>query len=162
MGMYQLLGEYNELMDMLMSGEYDQLVIRDTIEGLDGEIEEKANNIGKMIKMLSGKQKMVKKEADRLDEMQKSIGNSIDTLKRSLEYCMQVTGKPKFRTELFNFWMQKNQPSLKIDDISLDKVPEQFIKRDPEINRAKVREYIEAGNSLDWARFEQTESIRMR
>ena len=41
---YELTGEYLELMDMLEDEEVDEQTIIDTLEALDGEIENKADN----------------------------------------------------------------------------------------------------------------------
>ena len=50
---YELTGEYLELMDMLEDEEIDEQTIIDTLEALDGEIENKADNYAKIFDLLN-------------------------------------------------------------------------------------------------------------
>lgn len=45
--LYELTEQYQAVMDMLCDAEADEQVIFDTLEAIDGEIEEKADNYAK-------------------------------------------------------------------------------------------------------------------
>ena len=49
MKLYELTEQYEEIYSMLYDEEIDEQMIFDTAEGLEGEIEEKADNYAKMI-----------------------------------------------------------------------------------------------------------------
>ena len=42
--LYELTDQYNDILNMLYDGETDQQIIFDTLESIDGEIEDKADN----------------------------------------------------------------------------------------------------------------------
>ena len=66
MTLYELTGQYLELLDM--AEDADPEVFADTLEGIDGEIEDKADNYAKVIRTLEGDVQSVKSEIDRLTE----------------------------------------------------------------------------------------------
>ena len=85
-------------------------------------------------------------------------------MKSALEESMKLTGKTKFKTQLWSFGIQKNAPSVIIDAESIDKIPDRFIKyAEPEINKAALKEALNAGEDLKGiAHFEQSQSLRIR
>lgn len=158
MKLYDLTGQYLELLEMLEDGEIDQQIIKDTLEGLDFELEEKAENYAKIIKMLEGNANTIDQEIKRLQGKKQSYAGNIDSLKRNLEQSMIATGKLKFKTELFSFGIQKNPASVVIDK----SVPEDYlIPQEPKIDKKAIKEFLKE-NSTDWAHLEQSESLRIR
>ncbi|MGN0251993.1 MAG: siphovirus Gp157 family protein [Oliverpabstia sp.] len=157
--LYELTGQYLALMDI--AEEADPDVLRDTLELIDGEIEDKADNYAKVIKNLEGESKTIEEEIERLNRKKKGIDNSIDSIKKNLERCMNVTGKRKFKTTLFSFGIQKNTPSVNVKDES--KVPAQFWKKqDPKLDRTSLKEFLKKNGNTDYAELVQGESLRIR
>ena len=113
--LYQLTGEYLELLAMLEDEEIDEQLILDTLEGIDCEIEVKADNYAKLIKNLESKNDAIKKEVDRLNNRKTTFENRIKNLKDHLYNSMKITGKTKFTTDLFSFNIQKNGGKKKVD-----------------------------------------------
>ena len=64
--LYELKEEHEALMNMLYDEEVDEQTVLDTLEGIEGEIEEKADNYAKIMKILSADTEALKKEEDRL------------------------------------------------------------------------------------------------
>jgi len=158
--LYALTGEYLELMDMLENGDYDDQTILDTLEGLTGEIEIKADSYAKIIRMLTGQVDMFKAEEERLNARRKTLENNINHLKRNLEKCMIATGNTKFKTELFSFNIQKNAPSLVIDDPGM--IPNEYlIPQEPEVDKKAIKELLKK-QALPFAHLEYSRSIRIR
>lgn len=158
--LYQLTGEFLELLDMLEDGSDDEQVILDTLEGIDYEVEVKAENYAKIIKELEVKSKCIKEEIQRLTARAAALENKAKMLKTNLEQCMIATGKTKFKTDLFSFGIQKNPAKLVIDN-ELD-VPEEFlIKQEPKINSKAIKELLKFSD-LPYAHLEQSESLRIR
>ena len=157
--LYELTGQYLALMDI--AEEADPDVLRDTLELIDGEIEDKADNCAKVIKNLEGESKTIEEEIERLNRKKKGIDNSIDSIKKNLERCMNVTGKRKFKTTLFSFGIQKNAPSVNVKDES--KVPAQFWKKqDPKLDRTSLKEFLKKNGNTDYADLVQGEALRIR
>lgn len=160
MKLYEITGEILELLTMAEDLELDQKMIRDTMEGLDFEFEEKAESYAKIIKTLEMDITGLDTEIQRMTKKKATIKNNIDRLKRSLEGAMIATGKRKFKTALFGFGIQKNPPSLNVLDES--KIPDEFwIEQQPKLDKKAVLAFVKE-NKVDWAELSQTESLRIR
>lgn len=158
--LYELTGQYRELLELAESEELDKQLIADTLEGLDGEIEIKADGYAKVIRELEGKTAVLKDEIDRLSKRKSVIENNIKSMKEALQNAMFITGKTKFKTDLFNFNIQKNPPRLVID--KPEEVPEEYlIPQEPKIDTKAIKEILKQ-RELPFARLEQSESLRIR
>ena len=63
--LYELTGEFLELMDMIDDPEVDQEMLQDTLEGIDYEIELKADGYAKIIRNLESDVEGIKNEVKR-------------------------------------------------------------------------------------------------
>ena len=152
--LYELTGQYLELLEMLENDDgTEEQVIRDTLEGIDGELEIKADNYAKIIRELSEEAKKFDAEKRRLEARQATLENRVKLLKNNLFFAMKETGKTKFKTDLFSFGIQKNggiQPMKLIPDIP---VPAEYCRMEPD--NMKIREALEAGKNLPFAQLEE-------
>lgn len=162
--LYELTSEYMELLAMLEDPDVDEDLIADTLEGIDGELEVKADGYARVMRQMDADAKAIKAEEERLANRRKSLENRAANLKSRLQQMMEITGKVKFKTELFSFGIQKNPAAVVIDEQYIENIPEEYlIRQDPKIDRAKLKEDLKAGKDLDGiAHLEQTESLRIR
>lgn len=159
--LYQLTDEWMQLLEMAEDPDIDEQAIKDTLEGLGGEIEEKADNYAKVIAELNGKEELLKGEIDRLSARKKSIENTITRMKANLQEAMEITGKEKFKTELFSFNIQNNPPKVVIDEGA--KIPKAYlIEQEPVVNKQMIKDDLKNGKQLKFAHFEQTRGLRIR
>lgn len=160
--LYELTGEYLQLLEMLEEDDRaDEQVILDTLEGIEGELEIKADNYAKIIRELSAEAKKFEVEKKRLEARQATLENRAKMLKDNLFCAMKETGKVKFKTDLFSFGIQKNggvQPMRLIPDVP---VPAEYCRMEPD--NAKIREALAAGKELPFAQLlERGEHLRIR
>lgn len=171
--LYELTGEFLELMNMLEDEECDEQIIMDTLEGIDYEIEMKADGYAKIIKSIESYIDGLEKETNRLSSRKKTFENRIKWLKQNLEMCMRVTGKKKFTTDLFSFNIQKNGGKRKlVIDVDVEKVPKEYRIEQPDaIDGDSIREYLKENGlegqdgslNCDFAHLDpQGESLRIR
>lgn len=158
--LYKLNQDYQELLNMLYQDDVDEQMILDTLESLEGDIEDKADNYAKIIRELEAKRDTRKTEAKRLTDSAAILDNRIKYLKQNLFNTMKQTGKTKFTTDLFTFRIQKNggQRALTIDG----DVPTEYTKTIVENDTDKIRQALKEGKELDFAHLEpQSESLRI-
>lgn len=162
--LYELTGEYLRLMDIADDPEIDAEVLADTLEALDGEIEVKADNCAKLIRNLTTQIEALDSEIERLSKRKASMNNTIDAVKKNLYVAMKATGKTKFKSELFSFNIQKNAPSLVLnDDVDINKLPAEYLKfAKPTIDKTLVKNALKEGAEFDWAHLEQKDSLRIK
>ena len=162
--LYQLTDDYLALLEMAEDPDIDEQALKDTMEGIEGEIEIKAEGYAKVIRTLEGDMAACDAESKRLKTKKITIENNIKRMKATLQMAMEATGKRKFKTPLFSFNIQKNTPSVVMDEAYIENIPERFlVRKDPEINRKAIKDAINAGEDLEGlAHLEQTESLRIK
>lgn len=162
--LYELAESYQILSDMLYDPEVDEQTVRDTMEGLWGEIEEKADGYAKILAAMKADMETLKGEELRLNARRKALETRSQWLRDNLEANMRAIGKTKFKTALFSFNIQKNgglQP-LVIDGL-IEDIPGRFlIQQEPVPNNDAIRKLL-AEKQVDWAHLEpRGESLRIR
>lgn len=158
--LFELTGAYLELLQLAEEDELDQQTLADTLEGLQGELEQKADQYAAVIKTLKGQEDIIDLEIKRLQERKQTLVNNQKRLKETLETAMNTTGNRKFKTVLHSFNIQKNSPSLKI--IDENSVPETFYTLKKVFDNAAIKQYIKDNGNTEYAELVQTESLRIR
>lgn len=160
--LYELKENYKKIKDMLYEEEIDEQCILDTLESIEGEIEDKADSYAIIIKEILGDAKICKEEKQRLENRQKTFENRAEILKSKLEEMMRETDKTNFKTSKFSFNIQKNGglAPLFIDE-DYSNIPQKYLKAEPD--NKKIREALESGKELTFAHYEERgESLRIR
>ncbi len=151
MTLYEITGDYLRLMEMLEDGEeIDQQTFLDTLEGIEGEFEIKADNYARIIKELLAESEKYAAEIERMLKRRASLSNNADRLKEYLYKAMKLTGKTKFKTDLFSFGIQKNGGKCPIERDPNVEVPREYCMDTPDTK--KIREALEDGVELPFAR----------
>ena len=103
MTLYDITGEFLQLLQLAEDDTIDQKMINDTLEGIECELEEKADAYANIIDRLTSDAEMIGRELERLSYRKKTIESNISSMKRNLENAMQVTGKRKFKTLIHSY-----------------------------------------------------------
>ena len=163
MTFYDLTEEYMQVLRMAEDPEVDETALRDTLEGLSGEIENKVDGYCGVIAQLSSDAKGLDAQIARMEEMKASLERNIRRMKQTLQSNMELIGKPKVKTPLFSVWIQKNVPSLKLDVEDPKQLPAEYlIPQDPKVDNVRIKEELKAGAELPFAHLEQSSSLRIR
>ena len=158
--LYKLNEAWQELANMLYQDDVDEQMILDTLESIEGEIEDKADNYAYIIAEIKNDVNACKAEKTRLEKRQKVLENRENRLKNYLTDIMKNTGKTNFKTQLHTFRIQKNggKRALTIDG----EVPAEYTKTVTENDTDKIRQVLEEGKKLPFAHLEaQGESLRI-
>lgn len=166
---YELTADIQKLYDLLDKGELDEEMVRDAILNTEEEIGIKLDNYECFIKNLESDIKGLKEEEKRLKERRQSYENTVAEMKEAMGLALKATGNDKVKTSRFTFWLQKNNPSVVIDEPYIENIPSCFlIPQDPQIDKAKLKVALESEDeevraSLEGiAHLERSESIRIR
>ena len=98
--LYDLGNQYNDLLDMLESGEYAFDDLRDTIEMIDDEFDEKAVKLALVISMEKFESEKTKMQIDRLTALKKYRDNNVKRLREYLLGQMQAVNKTTIKSPL--------------------------------------------------------------
>ena len=161
MTLYELTDDYRNLLEMAQNPDIDGQAIKDTLEAIQGDIEEKADGYAKVIKELSADTDKITAEIKRLTDRKNTIQNSIADMKQKLKEAMIATGNLKIHTDLFYFYIQKNPPALVVDDEKA--IPQEYlIPQEPKVDKKAIIDFLKGGNDVPYAHIEQSEGVRIR
>lgn len=86
----------------------------ETLESIEDELSNKAENIAKFMKNIEGDIKALKEEEDRLAKKRKYLLNKVEGLKSYTQVVLEVNKIDKIDAGLFKVRLQKNPPSINI------------------------------------------------
>ena len=156
MKLYNLTNEYLDLIGMLTDPDIDAEIVEDTLEGLQGEIEEKLESCGMILRQMSGDIETIDAEIKRLQARKKTFENSQKRLKNYVLTSMKAMGRPKIKTPLFSFTIRDGVDFVVITDE--DKVPDDYrVKQPDKINKAELKDFLKKGNVLSYAYLQKGE-----
>lgn len=124
----EITGDMLKLMIMLEE-EPDSEVLKDTLEGMGGELDSKAENYVYVIKEYEIQIEAIKKEKARLDAKMKTVENSMNRLKDALKGAMEVTGTKKCGGNIYTITLKNGADQLGEFDESL--IPEKYFEKIP-------------------------------
>lgn len=156
--LYELTEKYRGLLEV--ADQVDQEAFETTLESLDDAIEDKAESYAIIDKELEAQEDKFAKEIKRLGERKKAISNNRKRLKEDLLNGMKMTGKERFKTELFSFWIQKNPARLVIKDEKL--IPKKYyVKQDDKLDTVSLKKDA-TNEEVSGVTIEQSEGVRFR
>ena len=164
---YKLTNDWQTVYQMIDDEEVPEEVLINTLEGIEGEIEDKADRYAMVIKNIQSDISGLDVEIKRFQQRKKTMENNVELMINHLYVTMKTIGKTKFKTELFSFNIQKNGGKRGVTltkDIS--EVPMKYkVKQPDKINNDAIRDmFKEQGvEQCDFAVLEpQSESLRIR
>lgn len=163
---YELTEKWLKVKELAEEGA-DEEAVANALEDIGGEIEEKADGYARVIKSLEAEAAAIKSETERLTARKATLENSTKRLKKRLKEAMEACEKTKFKTLLFSFGIQKNAPSVRIEDESgflawaQSNAPE-LVRTKTELDRKQILEQLKAGAHFDGIELRQTASLRIR
>ena len=162
--MYELTADYKTVLEMMYDTEIDPQAITDTLESITAEIEIKAENTAIIINELTAEAAKIKAEEQRLNTRRKVYESRIANLKQGLFDAMKLTGKTKFKTDLFSFNITKNGGKIPvIVDVDCSELPDDLVTITEKPNLDAIAAYLESNPESKYAHFgERGESLRIK
>lgn len=153
MKLYEITGNMAALENMLedetLTDEDTRQAITDTLESLEGDLEEKAENIVKLIRNLQAEAESCKQEAERFAKRAKTCEIKVKSLKQYLTGAMQTTGREKMKAGLFNLTLRASGQRAIAYKVKAEELPSRFRKTEKvvKVNTEAVREWLKAGHT---------------
>jgi len=145
--LYSLTNEMIELMDWMSDPEVDAQAIQDTLEGLMGEISDKAEQYCFVIRQFEADAEAYRKEAERFKQKQVIAENNAKRMKQAVQRAMELTGQEKMDAGLFKLKIAKNggMKPLVIDG----EVPAEYVKMVPQNDNDAIRKFLDSLDEND-------------
>lgn len=143
--LYEIANEYAELVNSDMDAE----MIADTLDGIKGEFEDKAENLLAIIKNELALSEMLKVEAKKLTERANACANRANNIKAYMAESLQTMDLKKLNAGVHTISLRKGVQSVQIDD--LEKLPPEFVEYVTDIKPDKnlIKEKLKLGQKID-------------
>ncbi len=162
--LYELSNEYQLAQIKLIESDYDLQTIKDTLEGLSGDLQAKSINVAMFIRNLEVTVDAIKQAEKDMAERRKTIEYKIEAMKLHLKQSMVRCGITKIESPYFALTIKKNPPSVVIDDAGA--IPNEFyVFPDPPApypDKKAIGEQLKSGNVVNGAHLEQMERLEIK
>lgn len=150
--LYNLAGQYKEIQSM----DFDPVTLKDTLESIEGDIKEKAQNIGFVNANWDNQIVAIDAEISRLQGMKKVIVNKQNGLKDYLRHNMELCEIKKIECDLFSITLRKPVDVVSIDDEEL--IPQDYWKIVKSVDKALVKKALKDGFNVPGASLQSGKS----
>ena len=164
MKLYEITELFMRFANMVENGEIEEDAIADTLESIEGELEEKADNIACLIKSWQAEAEAIKAEEKALAERRKVKENQINNLKGYISSTMQTLGKTKIETAR-NVLSFRKSTALYIsnEEWFMQKYPE-LVKTEivKSIPKKEVTDLLKAGKKFVGAELVEKQNLQIK
>lgn len=153
--LYEISKQYQELAALADSGDEDlAIAVRDTMEGIEGEFQEKGKALAMVTLNMDGDLDAIQAQIDRLSERKRILQNRKDSLKEYLRTNMEAAGITKITHPLFTITLGKGKPIVVIDEES--QIPDEYMntKVTSTPAKAEIAKAIKEGKEVPGAHSE--------
>ena len=161
--LFDLVGEYKDLYEMLTDETVDEQTVKDTLEAVEGEIEVKAQGIVAICNRLDMEIKACEQQKKEWETRLSVRKNSKERLKEMMKEAMTQMGVDLVMAGEVKIKLENAGGVLPIIYDETKVVPEKYTDITVKTNGDRVRKALESGEKLDFARFgERGKVIRFR
>lgn len=161
---FELTEKQLMLAELLSDPDIDEQTLKDTMEAVGGEVEEKFNGYKRVIDEKTAGIDARKALIKALTEKNRTEENNINRMKKNIEGYLIETDTKKVKTPFVTMAMQKNPPKVVID--KPEDVPEDLkVYAEPTVDKKALKELLlnpDTAQFIDYAHLEVTESLRIR
>lgn len=137
--LYELTTNYLQALDYLTDpeNEIDKETALDTIESLDGTIDDKMLNVGRFITSMEAQASAIEAIEKRQKARRQALSNKAAWLRDYLNTAMTATGKDKVSANDIIIKLAKLPISVQVDDES--EIPEEFWRIERSIDKVLIK-----------------------
>lgn len=161
--LYDISESLRELSSIEVDGEDMAIAIRDTMQAVQGEFDEKAKAVASVILNMDSDAEAVQSEIDRLTARKKVILNRQEGIKAYLRDNMESCGISKISHPLFTITLAKGREVAVIDNP--EAIPDElmYVKTEMRPEKAEILRLLKEGKEVPGARIERSQStIRIK
>ena len=162
--LYILAQQYRADSDKLAAMELDEQTLADTLEGMGGELELKAENVVMFARNLEVTAAAIKDAEAQMAARRKAMESRAASLKRYVLENMQFAGIQKIEGPLFKLSIRENPPSVEVSEPDL--IPLEYMTQPdpppPAPNKIAIKAAIAAGVDVPGAKVNRTTRLEIK
>ena len=161
MTLYEIQSQYVEFLQMIADGDVPEEAIKDTLDSLQGELDEKVDNIASYIKNLSSEAIAIREEEKALAERRQAKEAKIDNLKAYLSNALLLLGRDVVETPRNRVSFRRSK-SLSFTPEAIDALGGEWFKVTKELKKKELADAIKAGESFDGICLQEKKNIQIK
>lgn len=162
--LYEIAAEYRDAATKLAELDLDAQTIADTLEGLSGDLETKAQNVAFFVRNLEATAAAIKQAEADMAARRKAMENRADGLKRYIFESMKFAGIEKIECPHFRLSIKNNPAAVEIFEPGL--VPASFMRTPepppPAPDKTAIKEALKAGQDVPGARLTSGQRLEIK
>lgn len=154
---FELATQYRQLAELLAERNDDEQVIADTLEGISGPLDDRLENLAKMVRNIESADAGVLQTMENLQARHIALQRAALRGRKLILDLMQAAGRERATTALFSLSVRRNPP-LVVVDRECDLPSQYFIHHEPPPptpNKKAIAAAIRAGTEVPGAHAEQ-------
>jgi hypothetical protein len=162
--LYEIVRHRAEFERLAEQGELDPQMIADTLESLDGQLEEKAVTIAQFTRNLDATAEAVREAGKAMLERAARIEKRAESIRNYLLFQLEFAGVSKIECPWFVVRVKRNPPAVVIDDEH--SLPPMYLTQPeppaPRPDKVKIRDDLKAGLEVPGARLVQSDRLEIK
>jgi hypothetical protein len=165
--LYELTEQYRSLEALGTSDDLPAEVIRDTLEGLEGQLQDKATNVALYIRNLESVATAIDEAATTMRLRGERLRKRAQSLNDYLLLNMQMSGITKIESPFFTLAVRNNPPTVVIDNEA--DIPDSYKRTPPPApppvavpDKKAIAEAIKAGEAVPGAHAETRQRLEIK
>jgi hypothetical protein len=164
LALYELVGQYKALESLAESDDLPAEVIRDTLEGLTGELREKAVSVAHFVENLVATADAIDGTAELMLQRAKRLRTRAEAVREYLLFNMQASGITKIDSPFFTLAVRNNPPSVIVDNEA--EIPAEFKVQPPppppRIDKSAIARAIKNGQPVPGCHVTQNQRLEIK
>jgi hypothetical protein len=159
--LYDLTGTYNRALLAMEGGDFDEETIRDTLDGLEGELAQKTLRVIAMAQALDSRSNAITSRIEAMAERAVALQNRSKYLREYAMECLKAAGfeaGDSIESPELALRIQKNPPKVNI--LNVAELPDSVWTQPPTppkvVNKSAIAEMLKAGIKVSWAELIQS------
>jgi len=162
--LYEIAAEYRDAATKLAELDLDAQTVADTLEGLSGDLETKAQNVAFFVRNLEATAAAIKQAEADMAARRKAMENRADGLKRYIFESMTVAGIEKIECPHFRLAIKNNPAAVDVFEPGL--VPASFMRTPepppPALDKTAIKVALKAGQDVPGARLTSGQRLEIK
>lgn len=162
--LYELAAEYRAAAEQLADLDLPPEVVADTLEGMAGDLQTKAQNVAMFVLSLDSTAAAIKQAEADMAARRKAIENRAERVRDYLLTAMQACDIQKIECPWFKLAVRQNPASVVIVEQSL--IPAEFMRQPepplPAPDKKAIKDAIEAGQDVSGCRLERSVRLEIK
>ena len=154
---FEVAAQYRQLAEMLAEQHDDPQLIADTLDSLSGPLDERLENLAKMVRNVETAARGVEQTIAGLEARHAALSRASQRGRTLIQELMQTARRDKVTTALFSMALRKNPPAVVIDR-EQDLPPQYLLQQQappPAPDKKAIAAALKAGTPVPGAHAEQ-------